>query len=66
MGKCRGAMEGEECRGAMLELGRAIDDGECRAMEDSGELRAIIEDGGEWRAIIEEQAMEECIGKGFP
>ena len=66
-------MEGEECRGAMLEPGRAmlepgsaIDDGECRAMEDNGELRAIIEDGGEWRAIMEEQAMEECIGKGFP
>ena len=35
-------------------------------MEDNGELRAIIEDGGEWRAIMEEQAMEECIGKGFP
>ena len=50
----------------MEEPGRAIDDGECRAMEDNGELRAIIEDGGEWRAIMEEQAMEECIGKGFP
>ena len=50
----------------MEEPGRAIDDGECRAMEGNGELRAIIEDGGEWRAIMEEQAMEECIGKGFP